>query len=748
MTDALFDRADAPAEIRVFGIRHHGPGSARAVLQALAEFEPDTVLIEGPSDADPVLALAAADDMVPPVALLAYARDEPARAAFWPFAAFSPEWQALRWAYLHDADVRFCDLPAAMSLAAEREVGDRATDDLLGMLARAGGYADFEQWWDAVVEHGTAQAFDEITDAMRVLREDVGIDDHTARREAHMRQVLRATVKAGARAIAVVCGAMHAPALTGRLGPAAPDARLLKGIPKVKTTLTWVPWSHSRLSLSSGYGAGITSPGWYDHLWEMGEGGHSPTTVTIRWMAKVAELLRQEGLDASSAHVIEAVRLAESIAALRDLPLPGLPELDEACRAVFCFGNDAPMGLIRERLVVGERLGAVPDETPAVPLQQDLRREQRRLRLPPEATWRDLELDLRKPTDRERSALLRRLNLLGVGWGELGESDGKGTFRERWRIQWDPAFDVALIEAALWGTTVEDAAAARTIEQAQRAPDLPALVDLVNQALFAELPATVAPLMELLQARSARSGDAGELMDALTREDRRTRSSLANSLRYGSVRQLDTAQIAQVIDGLVTRICVGLMYACASLDDEAAKLMFRRIIATDAAITTLQRPGQREEWLAALRRVADAPTAHGLVAGRCCRILLDAGALDAEEAGRRLAHALSTAGSAAAAAAWIEGLLQGSGLLLLHDKTLWGLLDAWVSGLNNDTFTAVLPLLRRTFATFAAGERRMLGDLAARGPAASTSRSDGVPFDHARGEAALAIVAQILGGSR
>ena len=58
MTDALFDRADAPAEIRVFGIRHHGPGSARAVLQALAEFEPDTVLIEGPSDADPVLALA------------------------------------------------------------------------------------------------------------------------------------------------------------------------------------------------------------------------------------------------------------------------------------------------------------------------------------------------------------------------------------------------------------------------------------------------------------------------------------------------------------------------------------------------------------------------------------------------------------------------------------------------------------------------------------------------------------------
>ena len=39
------------AQVRVLGIRHHGPGSARALLRALAELEPDTVLIEGPADA-------------------------------------------------------------------------------------------------------------------------------------------------------------------------------------------------------------------------------------------------------------------------------------------------------------------------------------------------------------------------------------------------------------------------------------------------------------------------------------------------------------------------------------------------------------------------------------------------------------------------------------------------------------------------------------------------------------------------
>ena len=57
--------------VRVFGIRHHGPGSARSVRQGLEEFSPDVVLIEGPSDADPLVMLAASESMEPPIALLA-----------------------------------------------------------------------------------------------------------------------------------------------------------------------------------------------------------------------------------------------------------------------------------------------------------------------------------------------------------------------------------------------------------------------------------------------------------------------------------------------------------------------------------------------------------------------------------------------------------------------------------------------------------------------------------------------------
>ena len=85
-------------DIEVLGIRHHGPGSARSVAEALAELEPDLVVIEGAPELDALLPLAGDPDLVPPVAGLVYAVDNPRRAAFYPLAVFSPEWVAMRWA--------------------------------------------------------------------------------------------------------------------------------------------------------------------------------------------------------------------------------------------------------------------------------------------------------------------------------------------------------------------------------------------------------------------------------------------------------------------------------------------------------------------------------------------------------------------------------------------------------------------------------------------------------------------------
>src|SRR5262249_40871947 len=158
----------------------------------------------------------------------------------------------------------------------------------------------------------------------------------------------------GFERIAVVCGAWHAPALINA-GPAKDDAALLKGLAKVKVQATWVPWTHGRLLKASGYGAGIESPGWYEHLW------NNPEATVVRWISKVAHLLRAEDLDASPAQTIDTVRLAEPLASFRGRPNVTLSELNDATATVMLFGNPAPLQLIEARLIVGETMGEVPD---------------------------------------------------------------------------------------------------------------------------------------------------------------------------------------------------------------------------------------------------------------------------------------------------------------------------------------------------------------------------------------------------
>ncbi len=728
--------ADAAQEAvtRVFGIRHHGPGSARSLRLALEEFAPDTILIEGPADADPLVGFVAADGMRPPVALLAYVPATPARAAFWPYASFSPEWQALRYAAEFAVPVRFCDLPAANALAASDDGGE--SGDPLAELAAAAGYDDAERWWDAVVESSAdATAFDAITEAMAALRDSpvsAVVDAHTLRREAFMRQTMRKALKAGARRLAVVCGAWHAPALTGPLGPAAPDMRLLKGMPKVKATVTWVPWTHSRLSTASGYGAGVTSPGWYHHLFSETE------QPVARWLTKVAGVLRAHDLPVSSAHVIEAVRLADTLATLRTRALAGLSEVTEAVRSVLCGGDETMVRVVVAELVVGEALGAVPEGVPTVPLDADLRAAMRTLRLKQEPTPKTLDLDLRKDRELERSRLLHRLRLLGIDWGTpiTGEVRNTGTFRESWRLKWRPEFAVAVIEASRWGPTLRIAAQAKILDTAQSTGvTLADLTDALDLALLADLGDATEGLITRLESVAALDHDVTHLLAALP--------GLTKTLRYGDVRGTDTEALGHVADGLLVRICAGLPGAVTGLDTDAAEQVRALIDAAHTAVHTRDDAWSTAQWLTALEKLAERADVHGALVGRAVRLLSDAGVIDEGQAARRLSAALSIGNTPAAKAAWIDGFLGGRGLLLVHDRELLHLVDGWLESLAEDQFVETLPLLRRTFGAFESGERRAIGRAVRdTGPGPGTAVAG---IDSARGLLAMRTVAEILG---
>lgn len=795
----------------IFGIRHHGPGCARSLVKALDALRPDLVLIEGPPDADELMAAAADPALKPPVAILVYEAENPRRATFYPFAEFSPEWQAMKWAATHGVPARFLDLPcahrfaldaakeAASAAAAEGagadadagatasatdappdtpvappteeefssaeaasdddeedaasvppaggEVEDSARADPLGWLARADGYSDGERWWNDRVEeradHG--ELFAAVAEALTALRTELALpeSEHDLRREAWMRRGIREAEKAGAQNIAVVCGAWHLPALR-QPTKIADDAARLKGLPKAKVRATWTPWTFERLAMASGYGAGIESPGWYEHLWQRGEAAAGDPTV--RWITRAARVLRDEDVAASSASVIEAVRLAGALAGLRGRPAAGLPETLEAMRAVFCEGDATVLTLLRKPLLIGERLGELPEGLARLPLQEDIERQQKTLRLKPTASVTPLELDLREAGGLARSVFLHRLLAVKVNWGRKTEArGGKGTFKEQWTLKWEADLVLAIIDASAHGNTLASAAENRLARAAAAAPALDHLVELLELALLAELPAAGGAILAQVQAAAATVDDPPGLLRAI--------APLARLARYGSVRRNDLGEVRAIATGLATRAHAELPGAVAGLADEAAAELAGLIGGHDAALRLLENEELTREWRETTRRIMDHGSAHPHLRGLCARLQRDADALDAEATATRLAHALSAGQTPAAAAAWLDGFLGGGGAVLVHDTALLGLLHAWLTALPAEQFQAVLPLVRRTFARFSPPERGQIGQAVAQlgaaavagavAPAAGTA--DIWQIEAARARPAVELAARLLG---
>jgi hypothetical protein len=699
-------------QIFLFGIRHHGPGSARRLVEALDALRPSAVLIEGPADASNLLAMLADPGMVTPVALLTYAEDDPARASFFPFTDYSPEYQAVRWAVRNGIAPRFIDLPASDRLdRAGGEIKDEtATDaeegpisrDPIGALATAAGYDDGESWWSDVIEENPASGpvFSAVADAMTALRAESGaLPAREAAREAHMRIEIAKTAKECDGAIAVVCGAWHVPALSERRSLIA-DRELLKGRAKVKIKATWAPWTAPRLARRSGYGAGVVAPGWCAHLWETRNGADRGAT----WLAKVARALRDRGHFVSTASVIDAQRLGTALAALRNRPSPGFAELREAAIACLCNGERAAWDDIATELLIGSGVGSIPAATPLAPLLEDLQRQQKAARLKPEALERALTLDLRSDSGLLRSTLLHRLNALDVPWGQLTDAGrSRGTFRENWQLRWEPEFAVRLVEHLVFGSTIAEASAGRMIDAMGREVELGALADLVRTAMTADLPQATEYGIAALEKKAALTSDCPTLLSALP--------PMADILRYGEARAGTSEHLSTLMPRIVAQAAPALPYAARNLDAEAAGKLRNAILAADSAIQLAQLEADVvTSWRGALQLLLRDGQATRLVTGTAARLLYEVELLTADGTAELLSRMLSPGTPIAEAAGFFEGFFEGAGQRLIHDTALRGAVDTWLMALEEEAFTSSLPLFRRVFSALDRSERRRLMD--------------------------------------
>lgn len=739
--------------LHILGIRHHGPGSARSVCNALASIQPDCILIEGPPDANTIIAQLQHADFKPPVALLLNTpvqKEVRSQAVFYPFAEFSPEWQALQYALRKQVAVEFMDLPLQHRFALEKqwaeqrlqqeqvladdqEVELNQQDDIepehnleqhylsirrdpIQLLAEQAGYQDSERFWEHLVEQQphAGQMFTAINDAMAALRnhllsqkpENYTSEDQLLEqyREAYMRKVIKQAEKQGYQNIVVICGAWHAPILADLKAQNKADTALLKGLPKVKVDAAWIAWTHGRLSRDSGYGAGVNAVGWYTHLWKHYQ--HALDTdvdgekITIDWLSQFAHALRQAGHDASSAQIIDAVQLIQALLQLRGRRIPDLEDLFEVIRSVLNHGLDLPQPVLA-KLLEDEQLGQVPDELIELPIQKDFLQQVKHFRLKLEAPHRDITLDLREAFDLAKSQFLHCVKLLGLAWAELTSTGAKqGNFKEIWQLSWQPESSLYLNEMSLWGNSIQLATQSYLENQIKQCEDVAQIAQLIENILLSGLDQSLNLALDKLNELTTQHQDPSIILATL--------KPLITAIRYGSVRQFSMQHLHQLVEYLAIRLMLSLPNYCVQLNAEMAQQFAQQLQALYELLEQLQKDELQQLWQDTLQQLLYLEQMQGYLHGCCVRLAREQQLIDVEQTQGFLSRALSIGQTADYSAAWFEGFLTHQALLLIHEQSLWDAVSQWVNQLQEQQFIELLPILARTASSFSPAEAQQL----------------------------------------
>ncbi|MBX3229416.1 MAG: hypothetical protein KIT84_17640 [Labilithrix sp.] len=713
----------------VFGVRHFSPAAARHVLRFLDERDPDVVLIEGPSDATDQLVHLVHKKTEPPVAILAFTKTRPVRSLVYPLAAYCAEWVAARWALEKKRTVRFIDLPASIFLelrddeAVDPEVEEATADaqpdrsrayldDPYELIAHVTGEHDHETWWERQFEHthevdAYRSAIFEFGKGLRDVRKDAPRrTEETLLREAYMRREIRDATAKGKKSAVVVCGAYHAPVLTDDL-PATTDAELAK-LKRADCVLTLMPYSYLRLSSQSGYGAGNHAPSYFETVFDEARAG-TPDRVRARYLASVADALRKSGQTRSSADVIEALRLAEGLAALNGSAVPTLRDLRDAAITLLGHGDPRPVEAALRAVEIGTTVGRLPPGVSRTALQDDFHQLVKTLKLGAYIEDKDqkLELDLREDRtkktkeaaflDRARSTFLHRLAVLDVGFAKPLAREQRGTSREVWSVRWTPQCEITLAEKSLLADSVEAGAAYALALELEEAKDTGAATGTLLRAASCELADALSLATRKVQELTVDEAGFPSAAEAI--------ANLSDVVRYGNVRDVDPAPLRPVLAQLYLRATLLLFGACVCADD-AAKLVRRGIDRVHEVAFLGEDDVDPARWIEEVRRVAESDDRHAFLSGYATGLLIERGILDDDDIDREVARRLSPGTHADVGVGWFEGLVQRNRAALFMRKSLWASLSAYVDALDDDTFRRALLYLRRAFSTFSQGEIR------------------------------------------
>lgn len=731
----------------VFGVRHLSPGGARHLLETLETIRPTCVLIEGPSDASGEIPHLTRPETKPPVAILAFTEELPVRTVLWPFAVYSPEYQAMKWAADNGAACAFIDLPTSVVLALgqcrvhpvepegdngspaepDRESHDpsKREESVYKRIARLAGEDDYETYWERNFEHnGSAGAYRTALHAfsasLRELTEEAErINEQqefakNAVREAYMRRQIAQFIDEGHEPgkIVVICGAYHAAEMERTNGIMSDEELAL--LPSVPSKLTLMPYSYYKLSSMSGYGAGNEAPYYYQQMWEAMTDG-TPEDLPYRYLSSAARMMRERGTHRSTAEVIEAVRMAESLAALHGGSAPVLKDLRDAALTLLGRGELSAVADSLARLDVGTAIGELAEGVSQTPIQDDLNRQFKQLKLEKYKTpvAADLPLDLRENRrvssaeaaylDLNRSFLLHRLVLLGVPFAERKRlAADAAAWKEEWVARWTPETEIQVVEATLLGETVELAAAYVLKQRLEACTSVAEAASLIRIACECGMTRQLGEAVQTLQRLAADSRDVVQMASAA--------SGLSAVIGFGDIRKIDTAPLVPLMEQLFHRSALYLVDA-SGCNDEAATGMITAMNELSAIASAHHEAVDEALWEQELGVLAERDDRNPRLSGFACAILMERGKLSAEECGAEVSRRLSPGIPAELGAGWFEGLSLRNRYALLSRMSLWEQLNSYIASLDREQFMRALVFLRRAFSAFSPGEKIMVAEL-------------------------------------
>ena len=705
--------------MKTFGIRHFSPAGAYFVRQFLDKIKPDLVLIEGPADFDFLIDDIVSKKLVPPFAIMAYTKEAPIDTILYPFAEYSPEYQAILWARENNKECRFFDLESDIMLGFERTDDDTKDEETISKEPEKNkSDVDMEGFWERNLEQS------ENMDAYRAgsalfgesLRKDTKSDDKSfARdiiRESFMKRKIKEYIKKGFdnEKIVAVTGAFHTSAIENLEG--AMSDKEYKELVRRESNITLMPYSYYRLSKRTGYGAGNAAPAYYELLWQ-GFLNEDITYHERKYLSSLAKYMREHGGIVSSAQVIEATRLARELAVIRGGSVPTLEDLKDASITCMGGGSFGEMAMGFAETDIGKKIGSVPQDAMQTSIQSDftLKLKQLKLEKYKELVATPLQLDLRENLrvkseesaflDLNRSFFLYRLVVLGIDFAKIKKSNqDNATWAENWILQWTPEAEIQIVESVLKGDTIVDAVAFVLGEKLSEATKISEIAEVIEDAFNCGLPKIVEGAKRSLDEMTNGAIAMCDIADTV--------SKLSNMISFGDIRKLDREPLVPI----VKRLCIraSLMLVGESACDDIAAATLADDIQKIHSVFMMQDFLDEIFWFDKLIELSNRDDLNTKISGLATAILLDAGKIDELTLRMEVSRRLSMGMPAELGANWFAGLSMRNHYALIGRLTLWESLSEYLDTLDEEEFRRSVVFLRRAFVEYSAKEKDMIAE--------------------------------------